>query len=45
MRLKMKKEKIVTWVKRLGVAGFLFFLIKGLIWLAIFLGLGSLLFS
>jgi hypothetical protein len=45
MRLKMNKEKIVTWVKRLGVAGFLFFLIKGLIWLAIFLGLGSLLFS
>ncbi|MVN89936.1 hypothetical protein [Mucilaginibacter aquatilis] len=25
-----------TWLKRLGVAGFLFFLIKGLIWLAIF---------
>lgn len=24
-----------VWIKRLGVAGFLFFLIKGLLWLAI----------
>ena len=30
------------WLKRLGVIGFLFFLIKGLIWLAIFFGIGSL---
>jgi hypothetical protein len=28
------------WVKRFGVAGFLFFLIKGLIWLALLLGAG-----
>lgn len=27
------------WLKRLGLAGFLFFLIKGLIWLAVFFGL------
>ncbi len=39
------KEKVITWVKRLGVAGFLFFLIKGLVWLGIFLGLGSVIFS
>lgn len=26
------------WFKRLGVAGFLFFLIKGLIWLAVIFG-------
>lgn len=26
------------WVKRFGVAGFLFFLIKGLIWLGLFFG-------
>jgi hypothetical protein len=25
------------WMKRIGVAGFLFFLIKGLIWIGIFL--------
>jgi len=34
----------VAWTKRiqqLGVGAFLFFLIKGLIWLAIFFGLGT----
>ncbi|GAB4091792.1 hypothetical protein [Flaviaesturariibacter terrae] len=25
------------WLKRIGWAGFLFFLVKGLVWLAIFL--------
>jgi hypothetical protein len=30
-----KKKSAVEWVKRLGVAGFLFFLIKGLLWLII----------
>jgi hypothetical protein len=29
------------WLRRMGWAGFLFFLIKGLIWLAVFYGLGS----
>ena len=28
----MKKEHS-TWLKRIGVVGFLFFLIKGIIWL------------
>jgi hypothetical protein len=28
-------EKLVIWVKKLGVLGFLFFLIKGLLWLII----------
>ncbi len=32
------KKGIVRWLKRLGWAGFLFFLIKGLIWLAVFYG-------
>lgn len=32
------------WLKRFGVAGFLFFLIKGLIWLAVFYGLGKAIF-
>lgn len=31
-----KKAAIMRWLKRLGVWGFLFFLIKGLIWLAVF---------
>jgi hypothetical protein len=36
----MKKLKI--WLKRIGIIGFLFFLIKGLIWLAILLGVSKL---
>lgn len=32
----------VSWGKRLGWAGFLFFLVKGLVWLAIFVGAGTL---
>jgi len=30
------KKSIAKWFKRLGLAGFLFFLIKGLIWIAVF---------
>jgi hypothetical protein len=30
------------WLKRIGVIGFLFFLVKGLIWLALFFGAGTL---
>jgi hypothetical protein len=26
---------LVKWIKRFGVAGFAFFLVKGLVWLAI----------
>ena len=29
------------WLRRMGWAGFLFFLIKGLIWIAVFRGLGK----
>lgn len=29
------QRKMVLWLKRLGVAGFLFFLIKGLLWLIV----------
>jgi len=31
----VKKEE-TTWLKRIGVAGFLFFLIKGILWLVAF---------
>ncbi len=34
-----------SWIRRIGVAGFLFFLIKGLVWIAIFLGVGEWLFG
>jgi hypothetical protein len=36
----MKQNRFREWIKRLGVAGFLFFLIKGLVWLAVFAGIG-----
>jgi integral membrane protein len=32
-------QKMYVWLKRIGVSGFLFFLIKGLVWVAIFAGL------
>jgi hypothetical protein len=34
------KERL-KWLKRFGFVGFLFFFIKGLIWIAVFLGLGK----
>ncbi len=35
-----KKEKfnLKKWLKGLGLVGFLFFFIKGLVWLAVFFG-------
>ena len=30
-----QQSKMILWLKRLGVAGFLFFLIKGLLWLIV----------
>jgi hypothetical protein len=39
---KQPNTKKASWLKRLGWAGFLFFLLKGLIWLAIFVGAGTL---
>jgi hypothetical protein len=35
----MSEESNRKWLKRFGVAGILFFTIKGLIWLAVFFGL------
>jgi len=29
------KPRVPRWIARLGVAGFLFFLVKGLLWLAV----------
>jgi hypothetical protein len=35
---KLLKCPAFKWVKRFGVAGFMFFLIKGLLWLAVLFG-------
>ncbi|HLO58707.1 MAG TPA: hypothetical protein VK179_08190 [Bacteroidales bacterium] len=34
------KKSAFNWFKRIGLIGFLFFLVKGLIWLAVLFGLG-----
>lgn len=31
----LNDRQTTTWLKRFGVAGFLFFLIKGLLWLSL----------
>lgn len=36
-----KNKKMIAWLKRLGLLGFLFFLIKGLVWLAVIFFGGS----
>ncbi len=35
---KSGKERMIRWLKRIGVGGFIFFTVKGLIWLAVFYG-------
>ncbi|WP_255552870.1 hypothetical protein [Aureivirga sp. CE67] len=35
------QKKVKDWLKKIGLVGFLFFFIKGLVWLAIFFGLGK----
>lgn len=35
---KKEKKGFVKWLKRLGFAGFMFFLIKGLLWLVVLYG-------
>jgi hypothetical protein len=42
---KNMNEKYKMWFKRVGVAGFLFFLLKGLVWVAIFMGAGKCFFQ
>jgi len=33
--IQAEPKGFVKWIKRLGVAGFMFFLIKGLLWLTV----------
>jgi len=34
----MKKKEKLPWLKKIGLGGFLFFLIKGLVWILIAIG-------
>lgn len=36
MRNAVNTKKYMNWIRKLGFWGFMFFLIKGLVWLAIF---------
>lgn len=38
--IKTGKHQSVQWFKRIGIAGFLFFLIKGVIWLCVIYAIG-----
>jgi len=38
---EQENNKLMAWLKKIGLAGFLFFLIKGLVWIAIFMGIGQ----
>lgn len=35
---KQSENKLFIWLKKIGIVGFLFFLVKGIIWLLIFYG-------
>lgn len=39
--METQNNKAKSWLKRIGVAGFLFFFIKGLGWIAIFVSAGK----
>jgi hypothetical protein len=36
-----QSPKWLLWLKRMGIGAFFFFLVKGLVWVAIFMGLGK----
>jgi hypothetical protein len=40
-----KKDGYRKWLKRFGLLGFLFFLIKGLVWLSLFFFAGNEIFK
>jgi hypothetical protein len=39
--IKTQKKSLKAWLKKIGVVGFMFFLIKGLVWLYIFFQAGK----
>jgi len=38
-QLKNTQQKVIIWIKRIGWVGFAFFLLKGLAWIAVWMGL------
>jgi hypothetical protein len=38
---EVKQISLKEWFKKIGIAGFLFFLIKGLVWIAVFIFAGK----
>ena len=38
---KEQKQGLKNWLKRIGVLGFLFFFLKGLVWLVVLFGIGK----
>jgi hypothetical protein len=42
---KTNESRIKIWLKRVGIFGFLFFLIKGLIWIGVALIAGKAIFD
>ncbi len=38
---EQRPSKFMAWLKKLGLAGFLFFLFKGIVWLFVLFGLGK----
>lgn len=45
MREEKHPKSFKTWIKRLGWIGFLFFLIKGILWLVLFFFAGNEIFK
>jgi hypothetical protein len=45
MRDEKQSKSFKTWIKRLGWIGFLFFLIKGILWLVLFFFAGNEIFK
>jgi len=41
MAKENRHSKLKSWLKKIGIIGFMFFLIKGLIWLAVFYFIGK----
>jgi hypothetical protein len=37
MDKEVKNTKLKDWFKKIGLAGFLFFFIKGLVWIGVFI--------
>jgi len=36
MTAPKEESKVKSWFKKIGIAGFLFFFVKGLVWLVVF---------